>query len=402
MPALEAGGREPRPAPEPAPPIRWIAGAAEWASFAPRLHGCRTLALDVEADGFHRYPERLALLQLALPDDHPTIVDPLAYSDLPELGRVLADPSCQKLIHAASYDLRSLQRDLDFTVRGLYDTAIAAQFLGLERTGLAAVLGEVLGLDFNKSKRLQRMDWSLRPLPADAVAYAASDVAHLCRLAAALQARIAALGREDWVAEECSRLEQVPADAMATPDEACLQLKGARDLDDRGRAILRALLLYREREALRLGRPPYRVLSNAVLLSLAAEPGQRLEQVAGLGRSYLGPRRRDLLACIAAGRQAPPLPWPRRGPGPRWTPVHRQRLEALKAWRDQSAAQLGLAAGTVWSAKHLDQLALHPRMSPEALDRGAERDGLPWVRNWQWRTLGDSLGELLRQLDRPA
>lgn len=396
-PAPEGG--EHRAADEPERPIRWIADAAAWAAFAPSLRASRTLALDVEADGFHRYPERLALLQLALPDDDPTIVDPLAFSDLPELGRALADPACQKLIHAASYDLRSLQRDMGFAVRGLYDTATAAQFLGLERTGLAAVLGEVLGLEFNKSKRLQRMDWSLRPLPADAVSYAASDVAHLASLAAALQQRIAELGRTEWVAEECLRQEQIPPETESTPDEVCLHLKGSRDLDDRGRAVLRSLLRYREQEALRLGRPPYRVLANAVLLSLAAEPAQRLEQVAGLGRSYLGPRRRDLLAAIAEGRQAAPLPWPRRGPGLRWAPIHRQRLDALKQWRDRSAAELGLAAGTVWSARHLDQLALHPRIAPDALDHGAERDGLPWVRRWQWQVLGDSLGEVLRRLD---
>lgn len=376
-------------------PFRWIDTAEAWADFAARLPACGHLALDVEADGFHRYPERLALLQLALPGSCPTIVDPLALRRLDGLGPVLADPLCQKLIHASSYDLRSLQRDLGFHVRGLYDTAVAAQFLGLERTGLVAVLGEVLGLEFSKSKRLQRMDWSIRPLPADALAYAAADVASLHELAKTLQERIEALGRTAWVAEECGRLELVPPETESTVDEVCLATKGARELNDRGRAVLRSLLVFREQEALRLGRPPYRVLANAVLLDLAQDPGRRLEQVAGLGRSYLGPRRRALLAALAEGREAPPLPWPRRSPGPRWSPLHRRRLEVLKAWREEAAAALGLAPGLVWSARHLDQLALHPDQAPEALDHGAGRDGLPWVRRWQWEVLGPGLVQAL-------
>lgn len=385
----------------PAQNFRWIDTAAAWADLAPEIASAPLVALDVEADGFHRYPERLSLIQVALPDGTIAILDPLAVADLTELGQVLADPERVKVLHAASYDLRAFQKDLGFTMRGLYDTSIAAQFVGLERTGLAAVLQAVLGVELEKSKRLQRMDWSQRPLPEPALAYAADDVVYLLQLYRALLKQVADLGRTDWVAEECERLEVIRLEPPLSSQDACLQLKGARDLDDRGRAVLHALFVFREQEALRLGRPPYRVMGNETMLVLAGDPAQRLDDLPGIGRSYLGPRRRPLLAALSQGKQDPPLRWPRRESGSRWTGESRERLARLKAWRDEEAASLGLSAGLVWSARHLDQVALHPGRDPLMLDLGRERDGAPWVRRWQWSAMGQRFGALVAALEGP-
>jgi len=394
------------PETSPQPPVaptefQWIATPEDWAAFAPNLFAAPLVALDVEADGFHRYPERLSLIQIALPGPSIAILDPLAVTEPTVLGAVLADSGRIKVLHAASYDVRALRRDLGFSLSGLYDTAIAAQFLGMERTGLAAVLQEVLGIELAKSKRLQRMDWSQRPLPEAALAYAADDVAYLIALYHALVARIADLGRTAWVQEECERLEVFRLEPPPTSEEACLLVKGARELDDRGRAVLHALFCFREQEALRLGRPPYRVMGNETMLVLARDPGHRLDSLQGIGRPYLGPRRKALLATLAQGRQDPPLGWPRLVSGVRWSGEHRDRLAKLKAWRDEEAAKLGLSAGLVWSARHLDQLALHPRSEPMALDLGMSRSDLPWVRRWQWDVLGDALGARLAALDKP-
>lgn len=371
--------------------FQWIDSTEDWSEFARSLKNAALVALDVEADGFHRYPERLSLIQIALPGPKIAVLDPLSVTGLSDLGVVLADPRQVKVLHAASYDVRALQRDLGFTLRGLYDTSIAAQFLGLERTGLAAVLQEVLGVDLAKSKRLQRMDWSQRPLPEAALAYAADDVAHLLDLYHVMVDRIANLGRSAWVAEECQRLESFRQEPPPSSHDACLQVKGAKELDDQGRAVLHALYCFREQEALRLGRPPYRVMGNETMLTLARDPGQRLESLPGIGRPYLGPRRRALLAALTQGRQDPPLRWPRHGAASRWTGEQRDRLTRLKAWREAEAARLGLSAGLVWSARHLDQLALHPDVDPRELDLGEVRGDLPWIRRWQWDALGDAL-----------
>ena len=173
-------------------------------------------ALDTEANSRHRFPERVCLLQAATAGQT-YVLDPLAVPDLPGLGAVLADPSIEKVLHGADYDLRGLNRDWGFTLRNAYDTDIAARFAGQERTGLSALLEEILGINIPKKAALQKSDWTRRPLSDDALAYAASDVAHLLELRDALDRRLIDLGRSSWAAEEFARLEEV---RHTTPDPA--------------------------------------------------------------------------------------------------------------------------------------------------------------------------------------
>ena len=161
--------------------------------------------MDIESNGFYRYPERVCLVQLATADGV-FLIDPLAVEDVGALGELLAAPSVLKIFHAADYDVRSLRRDWGFHIKPLFDTGIAAAFAGSERLGLAAALKEYLGVEVSKSKQLQRADWTIRPLSRAMVAYAAEDVAHLERLAGLLRERLDALGRREWVDEECERL----------------------------------------------------------------------------------------------------------------------------------------------------------------------------------------------------
>jgi ribonuclease D len=367
--------------------VRLIDSDAGWQSVLPGVAGTARLAVDLEGDGFHRYPERVALIQLGLPDGAILLLDPLAIKDLNGLGALLAGPALTKIMHSADFDIRSLDRDFGFRLHDLYDTAIAALFCGSERTGLANVLAEHLGVVLDKPTRLQRLDWSRRPLPAEAVEYAAGDVLHLLSLADVLAGRLAALGRTDWVDEECRRLEGVRYALPEPPAQAFLALRGARQLSGRERALLRELYVFRDHEARRLGRPPYRVLSDQALLALTHDP-QRADSW-GRGQAQRSPvwDRRALVEAVQRGQAAEPVPWPNDGRVNPWTPAARERLMRLKRWRLGEAERLALGAGTVWPAAHLEQMALHPDRRPADVDRGDP----PWVRQWQWRELGPSL-----------
>jgi len=376
------------------PPFIWVDAAAAWAPAGAAIGAAREIAFDLEADGFHRYPERVSLLQIGLPDGAVYLVDPLTALDLGPLGRALADPAVPKVLHSASYDVRSLDRDCHFVVRGLFDTALAAQFCGARRTGLANVLADFLNVVVDKPKHLQRMDWSARPLPREALAYAVADVAHLLELRQALSARLADLGRTAWVAEECRRLEQARYEPPEPPEQAFLAVSGARDLDGAARTVLRELYVWREREALAIGRPPHRVMANGTLLALAADPAASLDHLRGADRRLLqraGVRQR-LRAALERGRTGAPVPWPRRAGANPWTPEARKRLAALKEWRNQAAEALDLDPGAVWPAPHLDQIALHGADPSDTLDHGVP----PWVRDWQWAALGDALARFRR------
>ncbi|MCC7019543.1 MAG: HRDC domain-containing protein [Ardenticatenales bacterium] len=360
---------------------------AAWAAAGPRIAAAERLALDLEADGFHRYPEQTALLQLALPDGSVLLLDPLALPDLDALGAALADPAVPIIVHSSSYDVRALDRDFDFHIAGLVDTSIAAQLAGSTQLGLGNVLLEVLGVDLPKPKRLQRFDWSRRPLPDEALDYAAGDVIHLLALADALTARLAALGRLAWLDEECRRAESARHEPPVPPAEAFWRVRGARELTPPARAVLRELVVYRDSEALRVGRPPHHVLSNEALIAIASRPDERLERVGGVGAAVRGAGRERLRAAIQRGRDAGPVHWPRRTATNPWTPAARERLLELKTWRKGEAARLGLDPGIIWPMGHLERLALHPAAPLADLD---DPDA-PGVRRWQWAELGASL-----------
>ena len=377
-------------------------GAGETITDAARLNAVvdsasrhDRVAVDLESNGFHRYPERVCLVQIAVGDDA-YFVDPLSLDDVSPLGRLLADDAVEKVFHSADYDVRSLDRDWSFRVRGLFDTSIAAAFTGSERLGLAAVLKEHLDVDIPKSKKLQRADWTLRPLSDEMLRYAAADVLHLARLREVLHGKLEKLGRTGWVEEETERLAAV-RHSEPDPEWGFLSVKGSRDLDGRGLTVLRSLHDFREKEARRRDRPPFKVLSDAVLAALAAEPSSDLARVKGIGPYGYRRNSSGLRRAIREGVAAAPVDRPRPRPSgrPRLSRADREaaakRLRLLKQWRLEHADRLKLAPGLLWHAASLERLSIEPA----GFDDEAQADE---VRRWQLRELGQSLKALVERL----
>ncbi len=369
---------------------RWIDRQAALAELVARLRRTPRFALDLEGDGYHRYPEHIALIQIALPDGSVYLLDPHALGDLSGLGEILADRAVTKVMHSADFDLRSLDRDYAMPVRGLVDTAIGAQFCGSSHTGLAAVVEEYLALTMDKPVDTQRLDWSRRPLPDHALRYAANDVAHLLALQDALMARLDSLGRREWVEEECRRLEGVRYAPAGPPEESFRHVRGASRLTGVQLAALREMCIYREQVARQLGLPPGRLLPDALLVALAQGRGGDRTRRSG-AVAYLWP---GLLAARDRGRRGPIPPSLPARRWPVWSTDALRRLEALKDWRRREAARLGLTAGLVWPLAHLERLALSPDRPAAELDDSQA----PLVRQWQWRELGLSLETVVNQI----
>ena len=351
----------------------------------------RRVAVDIESNGFFRYHERVCLVQMAS-GDTAFLVDPLAMDDAQPLGNLLGDPSVEKVFHSADYDLRSLDRDWGFRVNNLFDTGIAAAFLGAQHLGLQSVVEEYAGVKLAKSRKLQRSDWTTRPLSPEAQKYAAEDVLHLIRVRDALSKRLKKLSRLPWVKEEFARLEKV---RHTPPDreKAFLSIKGSRGLDGRGLAVLRSLSRFREQEASRLDRPLFKVMSDAVLVRLSSEPGADLSIVKGLGRFGRSPASRGLKAAITEGLRSRPVTRPKRrrsegSPGPAGRVGTGTRLRSLKEWRSRLGNELQLDASLLWPTVSLERLARHPR----GLD---EEVASPEVRDWQKREFGSALRRFL-------
>ncbi len=353
------------------------------------------VAIDIESNGFFRYRERVCLVQLAAAGTA-FLVDPLTIEDVQPLGDLLRDKSVEKVFHSADYDLRSLDRDWGFRVGNLFDTSIAAAFVGSKRLGLQSVLHEYADVELAKRRKIQRSDWSLRPLSPEALRYAANDVLHLQRAREALSTHLKKLSRMEWVKEEFARLEKV----RHTPPNralAFLAIKGSRSLDGRGLAILRSLCQFREREAGRLDRPLFRLMSDSALVQLSSQPDADFSTVKGLGRYGRLPASRGLKAAVDAGIKARSVNLPNRAHAtlplsPAERKRVRKRLGSLKMWRRHLGQELRLNPGLLWPAVSLERLARYLGGLDTELSN-------PKIRNWQKHEFGETLRGFLATLD---
>lgn len=370
----------------PATPYTLVADYAQFLNLCSVLDRADRVAIDTESDSMHHYPERVCLVQVATPGST-HLLDPLALGDLSPLRAVLAAPGVRKLLHGADYDLRSLNRDWGLTFTNLFDTHVAARFMGMERVGLAALLQELLGVEIPKDRKIQRADWSRRPLHPAALRYAVADVCHLFDLHDVMAERLRKLGRLSWVQEECRRLCEVrftPPDLEAT----VLALPQSRKMDGRQLAVLLALYRFRDEEARRLDRPPSHVLSPATLASVAADPSTPLESHAALTARQVERFGKGLRAAVRQGLAGAPVERPAPPPSPlrgRPTPGQTRKLAALKAWRQAQAKDLGIEVGLVWPMRSLERLARDPGSFREELLNSPE------VRDWQRDRFGASL-----------
>lgn len=355
--------------------------------FAASLAGEPLLAVDTEAASFHRYRDRIYLIQLSTRDTT-AIIDPLAVPELSALGRLLADPSVETLFHDADYDLRILHRDYGFTASHLFDTRIAAQLLNEPGIGLAALLEKYLGVTLDK--KYQRADWSVRPLIPEMLAYAAGDTRYLPQLRDILKEQLTAMGRWHWAEEEFALLNQVRWSASGPPEEAYLRLKGARTLRGHQYAVLRELYAWRENAASQLDRAPFRVLMNEAMVTIAkAMPADEtaLKELKALSPDQLRRRGAELLAAVQRGVQAPveSLPVFERTRRPPPDLAYEARLERLKAVRNKVAEQIPLAPGVLCANGMLEAIS---RLEPKSVADLAQVEGM---RRWQIEVLGEAL-----------
>ena len=353
------------------------------------------VGIDTEAASFHRYRDRVYLVQLSTPTAT-VIVDPLGTDGLEGFRRWFETDTTEFVFHDADYDLRLMHREAGLRVHRLFDTRIAAQFLNLPGIGLGAILEQRFGIATDK--RFQRADWSARPLSAEMLAYAATDTRFLPALREAFRGELAAIGRLDWVLEESilqTKVEWAPADP---PEQSFFRVKGARDLDRRGLAILRELFVWRERTAERLDRASFRVMGNETLLLLTEKrprtPGD-LATIRGVGPDNAARWGDEVLAAIERGLAVPDaaLPAFERGPRFRPDPAFEVRFERLKQWRTSLSARIGLPPGLLAPNGTLEGIARQVPTTTEALL------GLPGVRRWQ---VGEFGAELLAEIGRPA
>lgn len=360
-------------------------------TFLASIGDTKILALDTEGASFHRFVDRIYLLQLST-RERTAILDPIPIGRPARLGALLEDRAVEIVFHDADYDLRLLDQDYGWNVRSIFDTRVAAQLLGLKAFGLAALLERFFGVKLDKKH--QRADWSMRPLTQGMLDYAAQDTIHLLELRDRLKAELERLGRWDWAREEFALLEGTkwPDD---DPANAFLRIKGARDLTRRELAVFREVVHWRDSIARALDRATFRVVGNEQLLEAARRKpasDDALAAIKGMPRGILESRGGEILDAVQRGLAVPDAELPRFPKAARWDrdPDFDIRTAALKTVRDAAAIRLDLDPGVLCSRDRMESVA---RRNPTTRE---ELDAITELRRWQKAELGEDFLKALR------
>ncbi len=315
--------------------------------------------MDIEANSLYAYRESICLIQVST-DDHDYIIDPLADFSLAPFAALLADPETEKVFHAAEYDISLLKGLHGWNICNLFDTMWAGRVLGFSKMGLAWFLDTLY--DIKLSKKCQKADWATRPLSYEKLAYARNDTRYLLQMRDELEERLRSEGRLEEAREIFDSLRDTAgANRVFDPDDFW-RLKGVRTMPPRAQAVLKALFVFRDREAKRRDVPPFKVVNNQVLMALASHaatwnggPPPDLGKAPGVPSRLverIGPR---LMRAIKKGLNAPAPQYPKRSTG--GTPGYWKCYESLMTWRKEVARRRGVESDVILSRKIVEEVA---------------------------------------------
>jgi ribonuclease D len=349
------------------------------------------IAVDLEMDSLHHYREKVCLVQVSTRQQS-WLIDPLAVPSLTPLAEPLGNPDIVVVMHGADYDIRSLHRDFGIEVTRLFDTMIAARFLGITEFGLAALLRARFGIELDK--KYQKADWSKRPLSREMCAYAVADTSDLLPLYDQFREELADKGRLDWLVEEGRLICQARVSEKEGP--LFLYCKGAGKLKGHCLAILEELLQLRDRQSESLDRPPFKVLSADTLIEVAENKPRTLHElslVKGMTSGQLQRHGAALLSAVERGLATAENSLPRfpRNGKKEVTERVKERLKCLKTWRERYSRELGLDSGVLAPNWLLEAIADTHRPTMEELET------VPNMREWQKRLFGADLPRILAE-----
>ncbi len=347
-------------------------------------------ALDTESNSGFAYDERLCLLQLNV-GGRLWLVDLVALegpAPLAPLRPALESPDRTTYLHGGEFDVGCLKRDYGVELGGVWDSQQAASFLGFEKTGYAAVVEQICGVEL--AKAYTQYDWCRRPLEARVLAYAVDDVRYLPEVCEALRRQVAAADLEEELAIANRVVEEATWDGGYRAD-GFWKIRGAGKLAASRLPFLAALWEWRDRVARAENRPPGRLLNNRLLLALGANPprGRAALRRAGV-RGRLAAHADELVSLFARVRRepppVPPRPRLREADGAADGRAMRRREERLKAWRTAEAARRGVPLQVVLPSRALDYLRRNG---------AGDLEQVPQLGPKRIRMYGDKLRELV-------
>lgn len=357
--------------------MKLISTTEELAAACSRLAQHPFVTVDTEFLRETTYYPKLCLIQIASPDEA-VMVDPLAEGlDLAPFMALMTDQNVVKVFHAARQDLEIVWMLGRVLPTPLFDTQVAAMVCGYgDSVGYEQLVNDLAKARIDKSSRFT--DWSRRPLSEAQLVYAESDVTHLRDVYLALQADLAASGRESWVAEEMAVLNS-PGTYEVKPENAWQRLKG-RLRKPKELAVLMELAAWREREAQHRDVPRQRVLKDDALMDIVQRAPRSPEALGelrsvpnGFERSRAGG---EVLAAVGRALALDPHSLPRLE-RERGRPSNGAVLDLLKVLLKATADAERVAPKIIASSDDLEEIA------------GNDEADVPALHGWRREIFGE-------------
>lgn len=366
--------------------VRMIDEPAQLPALYARLEKSTHVALDTEFHTERTYAPRLMVVQLAF-DDGAVIVDPLAVPDL----RRLIDALDRTTVvgHALSSDLKIFADRFDRVPHDVFDTQVAAAFLGYGmQISLADLVRDLEHVRLAKSQTVS--DWSTRPFTAKQLDYLVNDVAYLLPMHRALTARLESAGRLEWAREECAALGDVER-YRSDERRAYLRIPGAMRMSRRELAALSEIVRLRDQQARARDLPPKYIIPDDVVSGLATLRPKRVEDLEQLRRLDAGARRSLGSAIVEAIARAEALPEEQLPERP---------ARPLGQSRDTLASLMSVVAGEIAREHDLPPSLLVPRAALDRVAREVPGDRAAFeaaleLSKWRLALVGEPLWRLL-------
>lgn len=374
---------------------------AELDSLLDRLADEPSVGIDCEMDSMYAYRTSLCVVQVGWPGGE-ALIDGLAPLDRGGLARLFADPAVTKIFHSGENDIGLMADRWNMSFVNIFDTMAASQVLGHQGLGLAALLERHFGV--HVSKKYQKADWRVRPLPDEQAEYARIDVRYLIPLRDLLLTDLQRLERVEEAGSEFERIARTRIEDRPFDPESWSRVKECRDLPPELRGAVRALHAARDRIARELDRAPYRVFHDSTIIELVrrrpADPAA-YRRVRGANRQLSEGHVRLLLESLRRGLDEGEVPMPRSarrrrpweagsGDDVRLTDEQEALLEALRAWRVRRAELRQVELPRVATTALLVAIA---RAAPRTADELAQ---VPGMQDWRLREYGEDIVRVVR------
>ena len=349
--------------------------------FCERAAHSRVVAVDTEFIRERTYYPKLCLVQVATADEA-VAIDPLLIDDLTPLRKIMLDSRVTKVFHACTQDLEVLLNAFGAVPAPVFDTQLAAAFLGQrQQLGYGALVEAYCGVRLAKAESLT--DWARRPLDVEQLRYAEDDVRYLPGIYDQMLEQLSRLDRLSWLGPEMDALTDA-ARVQRDPNEAYLHLKRSSSLTRRQLAVAREACAWRERTAARRNIPRKWVVTDEVLVESCRRVPRTVEALRRIrGTESLG--ERDALALVEAierGADSDPATYPQVQHRDRPSAEMESVLDLMYAMLRIVSDKSGIAPQLIASRDDLHDLAL-----------GRPKARL--ARGWRHELAGRSLQRLL-------